>query len=91
MTDPELPLNNRNLIRQVLVAWVVAVWAVAIGAFLLVFHEPRPDDRMVPRWHKPPVAGAEEWDENLSVRHGAGWALPQSGSSSAPDASPERQ
>ena len=84
MTDPERPLIN--LIRQVVVAWVVAVWAVAIAAFFLVFHEPLTEDRRVPRWHQPPAADAVERDDGLVVRRGPDWVLPQSGSSTAPEA-----
>jgi hypothetical protein len=89
MTDPELMPNNSNLMRQVVVAWVVAVWAVAIAAFFLVFHESHTEDRMVPRWHQPPAAGAVERDDGLVVRHGLDWVLPRSGSSTAPEALPE--
>jgi hypothetical protein len=88
MIEPERPAVSSNLIRQVLVAWVVAVWAVAIAAFFLVFHEPRTEDRMVPRWHKPPAADVER-DDGLVVRRGPDWVLPQSGSSTAPEALPE--
>ena len=91
MTEPEPPVDSSNVILHVLAAWIVAVWAVAIAAFLLVFHEPSTEEHIVPRWHKPSVAGAEEWDADLSARRGTGWVLPQSGSSVAPDAPPERQ
>jgi hypothetical protein len=51
MADPERPLNNSDLIRRLVVAWVVAVWAVAIGVFLLVFHEPPlTDGHVAPQW-----------------------------------------
>jgi len=89
MTEPEHQLRNSTLVRRVLVAWVVAVRAVAIGAFLLVFHEPSSEEHMVPRWNKPPVAGAEEWDDDLSVPHSTGRMLPQSGSSTAPSIPPD--
>jgi hypothetical protein len=89
MTEPERPVDSSNLIRQVLVAWVVAVWAVAIAASFLVFHESHTEDRMVPRWHQPPAAGAVERDDGLVVRHGPDWVLPRSGSSTAPEALPE--
>jgi hypothetical protein len=88
MTEPERPADRSNLIRQVLVAWIVAAWAVAIAAFFLVFHEPRTEDRMVPRWHKPPAADAVERDDGLVVRRGPDWVLPQSGIT-APEALPE--
>jgi hypothetical protein len=91
MTDPELPLGNGNFIRRVLVAWVVAVWAVAIGAFLLVFHQPGGDDRIVQRRHEPPVAGAAERDGDPLVRRGAAGVLPQSGSSIAPETLPNQR
>ena len=85
MTDAERPLDDSNFIRRVLVAWVVAVWAVAIGTFLLVFDQPGSDDRMAPRPNEPPVAGATEWDGNQLVRRGTGATLPRSGSSTAPE------
>ena len=88
MTEPERPAVSSNLIRQVLVAWVVAVWAVAIAAFFLVFHEPLSEDRMVPRWHQPSDADVER-DDGLVVRRGPDWVLLQSGSSTAPEALPE--
>ena len=83
MTDPERPLSDGNFIRRVLVAWVVAVWAVAIGAFLLVFHQPGGDERMVPRQYESPVAGAAERDGDPLLRRGTEEVLPQSGSSIA--------
>jgi len=83
MTDPERPLDDSNFIRRVLVAWVVAVWAVAIGAFLLVFHQPGGDERMVPRRYEAPVAGAAERDGDPLVRRGTEEVLRQSGSSTA--------
>ena len=90
MADPEHPLNS-DLIRRAVVAWVVAIWAVAIGAFLLVFHAPRTEEYMAPQWHQPPFAGAEAWGDRISIQRGTGRLLPESGSSIAPDASPERQ
>ena len=90
MADPERPLNS-NSIRRAVVAWVVAIWAIAIGAFLLVFREPRTEEYMVPQWHQPPFAGAEAWGDGISVLRGTSRLLPESGSSIAPDASPERQ
>lgn len=91
MTDPEPPIDNSNFIRRVLVAWVVAVWAVAIGAFLLVFHQPGVD-RMTPRRNESPVAGAAGWDGDPLVRRGIGGVLPQSGSSTAsPGTLPDQQ
>ena len=91
MTDPERPLDDSNFIRRVLVAWVVAVWAVAIGAFLLVFHQPDGDDRMAPRQYESPVAGAAGRDGDPSVRRGIGEVLPQSGSSTAPETLPDQR
>ena len=91
MTDPERPLSDSNFIRRVLVAWVVAVWAVAIGAFLLVFHQPGGDGRMAPRRYEAPVAGAAGWDGDPLVRRGTGGALPQSGSSTAPKTPPDQR
>jgi hypothetical protein len=91
MTDPELPLRNGNFIRRVLVAWVVAVWAVAIGAFLLVLHQPGGDDRMLSRRYQSPVAGAAGWDGDPLVRRGFGRMLPQSGSSTAPETLPNQR
>jgi hypothetical protein len=73
------------------VAWVVAVWAVAIVAFVLVFHQPGGVGRMVPRQYEPPIADAAEWDADPSVRLGAGGALPQPGSSTAPETLPNRR
>jgi hypothetical protein len=83
MTDPERSLSDSNFIRRVVVAWVVGVWAVAIGAFLLVFHQPGGDDRMLPHRYEPPVAGAAEWGDDPLVPHGTGGVLPKSGSSTA--------
>jgi hypothetical protein len=91
MTDPERPLDDNNFIRRVLVAWVVAVWAVAIGAFLLVLHQPGEDDRMVSRRYESPVAGAAGWDGDPLVRHGIGEVLPQSGSTTTPEALPNQR
>jgi hypothetical protein len=91
MTDPERPLDDSNFIRRMLVAWVVAVWAVAIGAFLLVFHQPGGDDRMVSRRYESPVAAAAGWDGNPSVRRGIGEVLPQSGSSTAAGTLPNQR
>jgi hypothetical protein len=75
----------------VLVAWVVAVWAVAIGGFLLVFHQPGGDDRMVSRRYEPPVAGAAGWDGDPLVRCGIRGVLPQSGSSTVPGTLPDQR
>jgi hypothetical protein len=91
MTDPERPLDDSNFVRRVLVAWVVAVWAVAIGAFLLVFHQPGGDDRMAQRRYESPVAGAAEWGGDPSVHRGTGGVLPQSGSSTAPETLPDQR
>jgi hypothetical protein len=91
MTDPERPLSDSNFIRRVLVAWVVAVWAVAIGAFLLVFHQPGGDERMVPRQYESPGAGAAEWNGDPLVRRGTEEVLPQSGSSTAPETLPDQR
>jgi hypothetical protein len=91
MTDPELPLRNGNFIRRVLVVWVVAVWAVAIGAFLLVLHQPGGDDRMARQQYEPPVAGVTEWDDDPLVQRGTGPVVPQSGSSTAPETIPDQQ
>ena len=91
MTAPEHPLDDSNFVRRLLVAWVVAVWAVAIGVFLLVFHQPGGDDRMVPRQYESPVAGAAGWDGDPLVRRGIGEVLPQSGSSTAPETLPDQR
>jgi hypothetical protein len=90
MADPEHPLNS-DLIRRAVVAWVVAIWAVAIAAFLLVFHAPLTEGYMAPQWHQPPVAGAEAWGDRISVRRGTEEVLPQSGSSTAPETLPDRR
>jgi hypothetical protein len=91
MTAPERPLDDSNFVRRLLVAWVVAVWAVAIGAFLLVFHQPGGDDRMVSRRYESPVAGAAGWDGDPLVRGGIGGVLPQSGSSTAAETLPDQR
>jgi hypothetical protein len=91
MTAPENPLDDSNFVRRLLVAWVVAVWAVAIGAFLLVFHQPGGDDRMVSGRHESPVTGAAGWDRDPLVRRGIGVVLPQSGSSTAPETLPNQR
>jgi hypothetical protein len=91
MTDPERPLDDSNFIRRVLVAWVVAVWAVAIGAFLLVFHQPGGDERMVPRQYESPIAGAAERDGDRLIRRGTEEVRPQSGSSTAPETLPDQR
>jgi hypothetical protein len=91
MTDPERPLSDSNFIRRVLVAWVVAVWAVAIGAFLLAFHQPGGDDRMTPWRYEAPVAGAAKWDDDPLVRRSTGRVFPQSGSSTAPETPPDQR
>ena len=91
MTGPGRAINDCNFICEVLAAWVVALSAVAIGLLLLVFHELRRDDRIVPRWYERPIADAEEWDEDLLAPRGAGWALPQSGSNTAPDTPPSER
>jgi hypothetical protein len=83
MTDPERPFSDSNFMRRVLAAWVVAVWVVAIGAFLLVFHQPGGDERVVPRQYESPVAGAAERNGDPLVRRGTEEVLPQSGSSTA--------
>jgi len=90
MADPEHPLNS-DLIRRAVVAWVVAIWAVAIGAFLLVFHAPRTEEHMAPQWHQPPFAGAEARGDRISVRRDTEEVLPQSGSSTAPETLPDRR
>ena len=91
MTAPERPLDDSNFVRRLLVAWVVAVWAVAIGAFLLVLHQPGGDDRMLSRRYQSPVAGAAGWDGDPLVRRGFGRMLPQSGSSTAPETLPNQR
>ena len=88
MADPEHPLNS-DLIRRAVVAWVVAIWAVAIGAFLLVLHAPRTEEYMAPQWHQPPFA--EAWGDRISVRRSTEEGLPQSGSSTAPETLPDRR
>jgi hypothetical protein len=50
MADPERPLDNSDLIRRLVIAWVIAVWAVAIGAFFLAFHRPLTDEHVAPQW-----------------------------------------
>jgi hypothetical protein len=74
-----------------LVAWVVAVWAVAIGAFLLVFHQPGGDDRLMSGRYESPVAGAAGWDGDPLVRRGTRAVLTQSGSSTAPETLPDQR
>jgi histidine kinase/DNA gyrase B/HSP90-like ATPase len=91
MTDPERPIDDSNFIRRLLVAWVVAVWAIAIGAFLLVFHQPGGDDRMVSRRYESPVAGGVEWGSDPLVRRGTEEALPQSGSSTVAETPPNQR
>jgi hypothetical protein len=91
MTDPELMTSNRNPMRQVVVAWVVAVWAVAIGIFLLALHDPNTDDRMVPRAFGPPAASAEQSDDGVFVRNRIDWVPVQSGSSTPPDTPPKHR
>jgi hypothetical protein len=91
MTDPECPVDDSGFTRRLLVAWVVAVWAVAIGAFLLVLHQPGEDDRMVSQRYQSPVAGGAGWDGDPLVRHGIGEVLPQSGSSTAPETLPNQR
>ncbi len=91
MTDPECPIDDSNFIRRLLVAWVVAVWAIAIGAFLLVFHQPGGDDRMVSRRYESPVAGGVEWGSDPLVRRGTEEALPQSGSSTVVETPPNQR
>src|SRR5260370_35065332 len=81
---PERDIGDCNFIREVLAAWIVPLSAVAIGVLLLAFHESRTDDRIVPRWYERPIADAEERDEDLPAPRDAGWALPQSGNSTAP-------
>jgi hypothetical protein len=90
MTDPERTPNDSNFMRQVVVAWVVAAWAVAIGAFLLALHQPNSDDRMAPRAFGSPAAAARP-EDGVFVRNRIGWVRQQSGSSTAPDTLPERQ
>jgi len=91
MIEPERRLNNNsNLIRLVLVLWVVAVWVVAIGTFLLAFHLPRTEDRMVSRWHEPPPSMRRAGrPPNCPARSWFG--APTSGSSTAPDMLSKRQ
>jgi hypothetical protein len=54
-------------IRQVLAAWIVAVFFLVAGLSVLAFHEHSVRDdgvaAVTPRWYPPPVAGAEEPDE----------------------------
>jgi hypothetical protein len=90
MSDPERLLNNRDLMRQIVVAWVVAVWAVAIGVFLHVFHEPIGDGQAVLRQYELPVSSAAE-SGDLAIPRGTAWLRAQSGSSTAPDPLPEHQ
>lgn len=91
MTVPGRAINDGNFIREVLAAWAVTLSAVAVGLLLLASHESQTDDRAVPRWYERAIADAEEWDEDLPAPRGAGWALPQSGSSTAPDTPPNER
>jgi hypothetical protein len=91
MTDPERPLNNGSLMRRVVVAWVVAVWAVAIGIFLHVFHEPSLDDHTMPQRYELSGSGTAEWDTTFLSGVAPYWMPPQSGSSAAPDPLPAHQ
>jgi hypothetical protein len=88
MTDSVRAMGKSNFIREVLAAWIVTLSAGAIGLLLLALHESRTDDRTVPLWYERPIADTEEWDEDLSAPRDAGWVLPQSGSSTAPDTQP---
>jgi len=89
MPDLGRVVNSSNFNREVLAAWVVVLVTIAIAVLLLLFDEPRTDHRIVPRWHKPPVAVVDEWDGDLSSRPSADWVLPQSGSSTAPYTTPD--
>ena len=60
-------------IREVLAAWIMVLLAAAIAVLLLSFHEPRTDNRRLPRWHEPPVLDSGEWADDLLVRRGADW------------------
>jgi hypothetical protein len=60
-------------IREVLAAWIMVLLAAAIAVLLLSFHEPRADDRRLPRWHEPPVLDSGEWANDLLARRGADW------------------
>jgi hypothetical protein len=85
MTEPRSAMSKSNFILELLAAWVVTLSAVAIGLLSLASHELRTDDRTMPRWYQRPIGDAEEWNEDLSAPRGAGWVLPQYGSSTAPD------
>jgi hypothetical protein len=54
--------------REVLAAWITALFALVVGLFVLAGHEGNVRDdgiaAVVPRWHAPPVTSAEDWDES---------------------------
>ena len=55
-------------VRQVVAAWIVAVFVVVAGLSVLAFHFGGRDGgaaAVALRWHSPPVARAEESDEPL--------------------------
>ena len=88
MSDPERVLTKSDLMRQVVVAWFVAVWVVAIGAFVFALHDPNTDDRLVPRVIGSPPA-AEQPEDRVFVRNRSGWAPSRSGSSTGPETLPD--
>jgi hypothetical protein len=91
MTSPKRAIYGCNFIGEVLAAWAVTLLSVVIGLLLLASHESRTDDRTVPRWYERAIADAEEWGEDLPELRGSGWALPQSGSSTAPNVPPNER
>jgi hypothetical protein len=91
MTDRVPGPNNRRFAREVLAAWIVTLFVLAVGVLLLGLDRGGPSDRVVLRWHDRPAAAEEEWDDERSAPRGRDWVVPQSGSSSAPDPLPEHQ
>jgi|HubBroStandDraft_6_1064221.scaffolds.fasta_scaffold318852_2 hypothetical protein len=74
--DDGLSMRNAHrvpFIREVLAAWIMVLLAAAVAVLLLSFHEPRTDNRRLPRWHEPPVLDSGEWADDLLVRRGADW------------------
>jgi hypothetical protein len=56
--------NLSDPISEMLAAWIVAFFVLAVGLLLLYSQSDAARDRLfLSRWHAPPVAGTAEWSD----------------------------
>ena len=59
-------IQGRGFVGELLAAWVVAFFVLAVGFAVVSIHAPGARDPVMPRWYESPVAVIAMWeDESL--------------------------